>query len=160
MEERRKGIRREADQDLLDQLRDLQDRLEQSAGPGKEAKRARRRTIRHNCKVNIEMLISHSAGLSDTWSTDSMRVSGRVLDLSLHGASLFVKQSMDTGQPLRLSVDLRGDAVIHAGAEVRWVKAIPEKGGYATGVQFDQVSARDQTALSRFLQELDATAGL
>ena len=162
MQERRETVRRQADRELLQRLQGQAQTStdDRRAAEGKEAQRTRRRTIRHTCKVAIEMLIGYSAGNSDDWSVDAVKVGGRILDLSPDGASLFTKQPLETGQELRLAIELRDASKISTNAVVRWVKAIPEKGGYASGVQFGEVTRKDRKRITKFLDELDATAGL
>jgi c-di-GMP-binding flagellar brake protein YcgR len=104
--------------------------------------------------------VAWSSGNLDTWTVDSYKVPGRLLDLSPGGAALFTEQRFETGQDLQLAITLRDGSNINAKAVVRWVKMIPEKGGYASGVQFTQVSSKDQVRIAEFLTELDTTAGL
>ena len=124
-----------------------------------ELERQRRRTIRHNCEVSIEMLIGYSSGYSDDWSVDSVKVKGKILDLSSGGASLFTGHRFETGQELRLMIRLRDKTEISAHAKVRWVKDMVEKNGFVSGVQFTKLGEKDQAKVSKFLAELDATAG-
>ncbi len=58
------------------------------------------------------------------------------------------------------TVELRDGTRIHANAVVRWIKAVPQKGAYASGVQFMQVTDKDRKHIRRFLHELDQTSGL
>ena len=125
-----------------------------------EAAHKRRHTIRHNCTVGIEMLIGHASGYSDVWSVDSFKIKGRMLDLSTGGASLFTRQKFDTGQELRLAIQLRDGSQINTKGTVRWVKEIPQKDGHASGIQFVHVTESDQKKISKFLDEIDASAGL
>jgi len=161
-DERRKTVRRESDRALREQLAHLKAQLAQ--GSGDDASHAqrqqRRRIIRHECRVGIEMLIGHAAGHSEQWSMDAIKLKGRVLDLSHDGASIFTRQRFETGQELRLTIAIGEKSHIHTNAVVRWVKDVPEKAGYASGVQFKAVAAKDQKQIDRFLQELDATVGL
>jgi len=156
MEERRKTIRRESDRQLMEKIT----RLQKAGDGGKAERRKRRHAIRHTCNVTIEVLIGHAAGNSEEWSVDGLKIAGRLLDLSADGASLFTKHNLETGQELRLAIDLHGKSTINTMATVRWLKAIPEKGGYASGTQFGHVSDKDRKALTKFLEELDRTAGL
>jgi len=159
--ERRGIVRREADRKLLLKVEKLIALVDRRGGDdAKERERQRRRTIRHNCKVGIDMLIGHAAGHSDTWSVDAVKVKGRVLDLSTGGASLYTKQPFDTGQELRLTIMLPEGGTVNTHAIVRWVKAMPEKQAYASGMQFVHVTDADQALIEGFLTELDATAGL
>jgi c-di-GMP-binding flagellar brake protein YcgR len=159
MVERRKSVRRQADRDLLQRLQTIQVEAERR-GAGRDAEHARRRAIRHNCAATISMRIGHASGYSDTWEVASVRVKGRILDLSLTGASLFMGQSFDVGQELQLAVKLRDGSEIFTHASVRWVKHVPEKHAYTSGVQFIHVADKDQAKIRKFLQELDATLGL
>lgn len=161
MQERRRLVRRQADKELLKKVQELQTTGgRRDADGSKEMERRRRRVIRHNCRVRIEMLIGMRSGNSDTWSVDAVKLKGRVLDLSVGGASLFTKQPFETGQELRLGVNLPDGSEINTHATVRWVKAVPEKDAYASGVQFMHVSAKDSKKLVKFLEDLDATVGL
>jgi len=161
MQERRKSARRRADKELLDRVRQLEAMAERRGAPeGKELQRARRRAIRHTCKVDIDMLIGHAAGFSDEWSVDAIKIEGRLLDLSPGGASLLTRQQFGIGDELLLAIQLRDGSLINTRATVRWVKSVPEKGAYASGVQFGHVSDKDHANIEKFLKELDATAGL
>ncbi|MFA6245212.1 MAG: PilZ domain-containing protein [Candidatus Hydrogenedentales bacterium] len=116
--------------------------------------------IRHSCQVSIEMVIGKAAGASDVWSVNAVKVKGRLLDLSLEGASLFTKHPLETGQELKLSIALGDGAKVHAASTVRWIKAIPEKGGYASGTQFRGLTEDSRRHLAKFMAELDKTVGL
>ena len=106
------------------------------------------------------MQVGFSSGASDMWSVHSIPIKGRILDLSTGGASLFTKDSFQTGQELALAIKLHDASEIHAKASVRWIKSVPEKGGYASGVQFVHVADKDASKIQRFLKDLDATVGL
>ena len=161
MEERRSLLRRQSDRDLLQKVSLVPFPAERrSASGGDDAKRQRRRAVRHNCRVGIRMSIRHSAGRSDTWSEDSIRIEGRLLDLSPDGASLFTKNPFETGQELKLVIKLHDKTKISGTAVVRWVKSIPDKKGYASGVCLMDVSAKDKKHIIKFLDKLDATLGL
>ena len=161
MEERRGVIRRQYDRELLQRVGQLvQPSDRRTKTEGDDAKRKRRRAVRHNCKVGIKMPIKHSAGTSDTWSHDSIKVDGRLLDLSPEGASLFTKQPFETAQELQLAIMLQDKTKISTMAVVRWVKSIPEKKGFASGVRLMDVAEKDQKRIIKFLDRLDATAGL
>ena len=161
-EERRKTVRREADRELLKKAHLAAAGADDRQGPDaqKAAERLRRRAIRHNCKVGIQMVIGHASGYSDDWSVDSVKIGGRVLDLSAGGASLFTKQSFETGQQLRLIVQLRDGSKIGTNGTVRWVKEVPQRHGYASGVEFGEVPGKDRKKIAKFLTELDHTSGL
>ena len=67
MEERRSVVRRQAD-------RDLAELIEKKTGvtPSKLVRDRRlRQAIRHTCKAEIEIEISHAPGDSQEWTTDS-----------------------------------------------------------------------------------------
>ncbi|MCP4644264.1 MAG: PilZ domain-containing protein [bacterium] len=161
LQERRSFVRRQSDRDLLVRVKELEaagDRRGDSASH--EAERKRRRAIRHTCKVGIQKQMRHSAGTSDVWSVDAIKLKGRLLDLSAQGASLFTREILDTGDELRLAIELPKGPVINTVCTVRWVKSLPEKGGYASGVQFLRVPTKDKRPLVKYLAELDQTAGL
>jgi len=155
--EKRRSLRRQADRELLEKLERQAALIEQLKAPSdKQIKRERRHAIRHECKVSIQMLIGTSAGFSNDWAVDSIEIKGRLLDLSMGGASLLTKQSFETGQRLRLTVFLGGSAKISANAAVRWVKAIPEKGAHASGLEFTGLADKDRKTLTKFFKRLDA----
>lgn len=158
MQERRLTIRRQNDHALLQHLRELEARLAENAGK-KELKRKRRHVIRHTCKVTIEMLIGHAGGYSNDWDYDALAIPGRILDLSTEGAQLFTKQRFETGQHLRLAIELRNGKQVHTPADIRWVRDLPEKGGFCSGVAFKELVKEDRKSVEAFLRELDASAG-
>ena len=126
-----------------------------------EEKHARRRAIRHNCAALIHLNMQYAAGGPvDTWQDASIKIKGRVLDLSAGGASLFTHERFEIGQPLRLTIILSDNVQINVGGQTRWVKAIPEKQGYTSGIQFQNATENDRVLIARFLNQLDATAGL
>ena len=161
MQERRKTIRREADERLLERAKRLQKMVDRrSHFEGEDAARKLRHAIRHNCKASLRMVIGHVSGGSDTWKQDAVTLEGRVLDLSEEGASLFAKQAFEAGQEFRLAIEMKNGSKVETNAVVRWVKAIPEKKAYAAGVQFVRLAAKDQEKIHEFLQFLDANVGL
>ena len=160
LEERRKLVRRQSDRLLLQKVRDLEGIADRRREFHDDAARARRRTIRHSCAVAISVSMGYSSGYADTWTVDSVKIPGRILDLSKGGALLFTKQRIETGQELGLAIKLRGGAIINSKSVVRWVKDMPEKGGFALGVQLSGVSEKDRSKIAKFLAELDATMGL
>lgn len=158
MEERRKSIRRQHDRELLARYQALL--AQQGEEPGKEARKRRRWAIRHNCKVKVGLEMSQRRGLSDTWTPAEHAVKGRILDLSLEGCSLFTRGPIDIGQRLHLVLQLQEHETVDTRGVARWTKAIPAREGYATGVQFETLSAKAQNDVMRFLKEMDETAGL
>jgi c-di-GMP-binding flagellar brake protein YcgR len=145
---------------MLARLEEVRGAPSSGSAADKELARARRRAIRHNCKVGINMLMKHRQGGGDTWSTDTFAVEGRILDLSVEGASLYTKNPFETHQELQLSILLEDKTSIQAQAVVRWVKAAQQKGGYTSGVSFTKVSSKDQKKVAKFLRVLDQTFGL
>jgi len=151
-------VRRERDRAGWTRLAELE-QLARSAGRDEERVREKRRQIRHNCAVKIIVLVRHSSGTLDVWHEDKMAVSGRVLDLSTKGASVFCGQHFEAGQQLGLNITLDGDIPVAAQCAVRWVKGVPDKRGFAHGVEFTGVSDKDKQKIDRFLNELDRTLG-
>ena len=158
MNERRKLIRRQADRALLQQVHEQRQLIEslRAEGVKQGLKRERRHAVRHECKVVIHLPIGSAAGYSNDWALDSVEVKGRLLDLSAGGASLLTKHPFETGQQLQLKIELPGKTRVESRATVRWVKAIPEKGACASGVEFHNLGRKEQKALQAFLQKLDA----
>ena len=156
MEERRSVVRRRAD-------RDLAELIEKKTGvtPSKLVRDRRlRQAIRHTCKAEIEIEISHAPGDSQEWTTDSQRLRGRVLDLSEGGVFLFTKYELKPGAQFKLGVKIYDGSTIEAQAEVRWSKFKETKGGYATGAEFIDIDDRNKNKLRTFLSELEATLGM
>ncbi|HOQ31279.1 MAG TPA: PilZ domain-containing protein [Candidatus Hydrogenedens sp.] len=165
MQERRKFIRRQADRDLLQRYQALYDRIQQletmaNADESRELRHKRRRTIRHLCHVRIGLPIGFQSGRDDIWTVEQLPIKGRLLDLSAEGCALFTHQTFDIGQSVNLNIEVSGGRHIKATGIVRWTKQLPEKGGYATGVQFNRMGEDDQKILHYFLDELDRTIGL
>jgi len=160
-QERRKTIRREADRELHDRLQQSQ----QDADPrgelwSKEFRHKRRRVIRHDCRVQLSLEITHRPGHMDTWSSAQHPIKGRLLDLSAEGASVFTAQPLEIGQSVSLLVVLRDDRQLNTRGQVRWTKGIPQHNGYGSGIQFTQISAQDRKAILDYLKELDENIGL
>ena len=156
MEERRSVVRRQAD-------RDLAELIEKKTGvnPSKLVRDRRlRQAIRHTCKAELEVEISHSPGGSQEWTTDTQRMRGRVLDMSEGGVFLFTKYELKPGAQFKLGVKIYDGSTIEAQAEVRWSKFKEAKDGYATGAEFINMDDKNQNRLRTFLSELDATLGM
>ena len=156
MEERRSVVRRQAD-------RDLAELIEKKTGvnPSKLVRDRRlRQAIRHTCKAELEVEISHSPGGSQEWTTDTQRMRGRVLDMSEGGVFLFTKYKLKPGAQFKLGVKIYDGSTIEAQAEVRWSKFKEAKDGYATGAEFINMDDKNQNRLRTFLSELDATLGM
>jgi c-di-GMP-binding flagellar brake protein YcgR len=155
--ERRKTARRETDRAQIKRIQDLEKLLEKHGGGMQErARKERRRAIRHQCKVKIEMAIRYSSNRSDDWAVDTIEIKGRLLDLSSEGVSLFTREQFDTGQKLHITIILPDSKKIVAAGDVRWVKAMPEKGAFASGVKYQEVDEKSQKNLQRFLSYLDS----
>ncbi len=156
--ERRRTVRRQSDREMLRQLDEMRGRKDDDAS--REQRHLRRRAIRHNCKAQVALKITHASGQNDTWTVEEFPLSGRILDLSPEGCSLFSAQQLDIGQELSLLIGMRNGGKIRAGGAVRWTKAVHEHHGYASGVQFTQIGPKDQQQINAFLKELDETIGL
>ncbi len=149
-------VRRQADRDLLARLQLAQGEKD----PGKETRRKQRRAIRHNCEVRIALRLSHAAGGSDIWEATEHPIKGRILDLSIEGCQLFVGQPLEIGQELSLVIALRTGHRVETPGVIRWTKAVPQKNGFACGVQFSPLKPKDEKHIMAFLKELDATIGM
>ncbi|MFC1734810.1 PilZ domain-containing protein [Candidatus Hydrogenedentota bacterium] len=160
-EEKRQDLRRESDMQMARELDALRARYGETQD-AEEAKRIRQRkhhTIRHSCKAELDVGSSMIAGRrSDVVSR--VKIKARVLDLSSGGASLFIRDALDVGQLAGLTIELEGGERLKSTAEVRWLKHIAEKKGYAVGVQFQNISVQDQKILTQFLDQLGATMGM
>ncbi|HOV33219.1 MAG TPA: PilZ domain-containing protein [Candidatus Hydrogenedens sp.] len=165
MEERRKIIRRQSDKDLIQRFQALALRIQQlesmtNEEENRELRHKRRRTIRHLCHVQIGMPISFRSDRDDVWTTEQLPIKGRLLDLSAEGCAIFTPQSLDIGQTINMNIEMSAGKHIRAVGSIRWTKHLPEKGGYASGIQFQKISAEDLKVLNHFLNELDRTIGL
>ncbi len=158
LNERRKIMRRQSDRELRIQLEARQKRRADDASTGHG--HLRRRAIRHNCKVRIALSVRTSFGGLDAWTHSEHPVPGRILDLSPDGCSLFSSEQMDIGARLALGIELPEAAVIQCAAVIRWTKAVPERSGYASGVQFVELSEENRKRINAFIQKIDATIGL
>ena len=159
MIERRKKVQRETDRVWIQRLHELEQKMVK-LDDVKERKRQRRHVIRHTCKIVIHMPIGASAGYSNDWSVDSVKVPGKLLDLSMEGGQVFTRQRLETSQRLRLSIMLKDGDVLETLTEVRWVKEIPDKNGFASGLHFQNLDPVILKKLMDFLKELEQTAGL
>ncbi len=127
----------------------------------KEAERKRRRTIRHECKVVLEMLMEYGiAGSDEKMSKSKVKVKGRVLDLSATGAAFFTKDEFQKGQDIKFALVLQNGATVSGTATVKWTKPITDKNGCAMGVLFTDIPSEEQKELKDFLAKLDETFGL
>ncbi|MFM1918421.1 MAG: hypothetical protein RLZZ303_55 [Candidatus Hydrogenedentota bacterium] len=158
MEERRKLTRRTDDRMLRAAYEKLKAELD--AGGASGARKLLRRAIRHHCTVQIALTGGFQSGRGDVWSPVQMNVKGRMLDLSGSGCSIFTRDAFEVGARVGLNIVLDKEGGVHAEAVARWGKALPEKGGYATGFQFNGLSRDDERKLDSFLRRMDETAGL
>jgi hypothetical protein len=159
MEERRKGLRRSQDIALLEAYNRLKQRLGNST-ENEVHRKLTRRAIRHHCTAKIARTGPTFSQSEDVWSPVTLAVKGRVLDLSLNGCSIFTKDSFDIGQSVDITITLEKIGDVRARAAARWGKALPEKGGYATGFQFQNLSGDDSRRVAAFLERMEQTAGL
>jgi len=165
VEERRKFIRRQSDRDLIQRFQSLALRIQQlesvaNEEENRELRHKRRRSIRHLCHVQIGIPISFRSDRDDIWTTEQLPIKGRLLDLSAEGCAIFTSQSFDIGQIIHLNIEVNTGRHIRSVGSIRWTKHLPEKGGYASGVQFQKISSEDSKVLNQFLNELDRTIGL
>lgn len=159
MSEQRRFVRRKTDRQLMktvDHQQAMLDRL--GARDAKKAEHERRRFLRHKCKVRIEMLVGNGAREDDEAACNAIKVHGHIEDLSIDGALLTTKHAFDTKQALHLTVIFPDETQIFAKARVRWVKHDADKGDYASGVEFLQVSDDDQGRLLAFFKEINCVS--
>jgi c-di-GMP-binding flagellar brake protein YcgR len=159
-EERRKLNRRLADRELLERVHVLEKTVKHDDAQSKADRRLRRRAIRHNCKVHIGLKVRTSSGNLDTWQESEYSIKGRVLDLSEEGCSLYTLEQVDMGQEMHLAIAMEDKKPISAEGVCRWTKSVPDKGGFASGIQFAAISPKEQHKIGDFLQHLDANIGL
>ncbi len=157
-QERRKYVRRESDRELLDQIRHLREQL--AGQDNKELRHKRRRSIRHTCTVKINLQVGMRDARNEEWSMTDHPVAGRLLDLSADGCQLFTRDLLDIGAQMSLLITLQSGEDIRAVGVVRWNKAVPEKKGYALGVQFTRAEHDARERIGTFLEHLDRTGGL
>jgi c-di-GMP-binding flagellar brake protein YcgR len=155
--ERRKAARRQADRDMIHQLQETRRKKEDAS---QEVRHLRRRAVRHNCKVNIGLKAVYASGGGDTWNAEEFPLSGRILDLSPEGCSIFSRDQMDIGQTPSLVIEIRKGGTIRAEGVIRWSKHVREHNGFASGVQFSNITTRDQQRITTFLHDLDENIGL
>lgn len=154
MEERRKLLRRQSDRNLAEGTKG------KSAEEAEDyLKRQRRRAIRHHCMAKLTIDVVSKAGVSGEWKGRTDSIKARVLDLSETGASVFAAVPLSTGQRTQVQVFLPDGSQIEALAEVRWTKEKDSKGGYAAGLRFVQIGAKDEIRVRAFLQDLEETLG-
>ncbi len=149
-------MRRQADRDLAELIV-----KKTGVNPEKLVRdRKLRQAIRHTCKAEIEVEVSHAPGDSQEWTTDAQMLRGRVLDLSEGGVFLFTKYELQSGARIKLGVKIYDGSTIETQAVVRWSKSKEAKGGYASGAEFTDIDSKNQTKLRNFLSELDSTLGM
>ncbi len=157
-EERRKFIRRESDRVLRSQLSHAR---EQAAGEiNRELRHKRRRAIRHTCGVQLSIPMGHRDAHSNDWRMSAQPIKGRLLDLSTDGCQVFTRDGFEIGAVMNVLVTIETNVEIKAVGIVRWTKAVPEKQGFALGVQFTRAEADAQSQIQKFLDRLDKTIGL
>jgi c-di-GMP-binding flagellar brake protein YcgR len=155
MEERRKTMRRQADQDLLKFVEEHQ------SGPSadKVQRRKKRHAIRHACKAVLEIEIAFKSENENEWTSAKKKVKARVLDLSDDGASFFIKYPAATDQIMYLAIQLFDGKMIEAQGEVRWVRQKDSHHGYTLGVKFTHIDPANKEHVANFIEQLEATLG-
>lgn len=156
MEERRTSIRRVEDRDRLAALGKSTAELSEK----KIEQRKMRRAIRHACKAELTIEISHQRGNSEEWVVERQKLPGRVLDLSEEGAAFFIRYPATTNQSFQFQINLAGGGFIQGQADVRWVKQKDSAKGFAIGSRFTRIDNANLKKVKVFLDELDATLGL
>lgn len=152
MDERRAWIRRLADREIFELIEDQTD-----LKPGQLVRaRKMRQAIRHTCKAVVEIAESDAPAGVDP----ARPLRARVLDLSSGGASLFTKYELREGTRLKLGVVLHNGQVIESQTQVRWSTPKPAKEGFAVGLEFVDIDAKNEQRLSTFLTELATTLGM
>jgi len=155
--ERRTYVRRADDREMINQLKHFR---ELSAGDAnRDARHKRRRAIRHTCTVRLSVQVGIQSGGGD-WSMTDHPVAGRLLDLSADGCQVFTRDLLDIGTQMSLLITLQTGGDIRAVGVVRWTKAVPEKKGYALGLEFTRADFDAQSRIQTFLEYLDRTGGL
>lgn len=160
MEERRKLLRRQSDREVIQELEELRARGAQMLSGDR---RHRRRAIRHYCKVHMALKFSYQVGDGEDDSATKIeehRIKGRILDLSPEGCAIFTAQNMDIGQELRLILSLRDGQRVPAEGIIRWTRVVSRQDGFASGVEFLNLSEEDHQQILDFLNELDETMGM
>ena len=157
VEERRVEIRRQADRELISRA--------SKTGAGEDGSRQesrkRRRAIRHACKAELNIEVSHQqGGRGGEWVVTRQRLQGHVLDLSEDGASFFIKYPASTNQNFNFLIKLHDGRKIEGAADVRWVKQKESANGYAVGTRFTRIDNRNLKLIALFLEKLDETLGL
>lgn len=156
--ERRKFVRRVSDRELANQIERLR---EQALGEeNRELRHKRRRAIRHACEVKISIPMGHKDAHSNDWHMSNQAIPGRLLDLSADGCQVFTRNHFEIGSVMNLLITLEKGGDIKAVGMVRWTKAVPEKGGFALGIQFTRAEPKAQDQIRSFLAQLDKTVGL
>lgn len=157
-QERRNFVRRVSDRDMLNQVQHLR---EQASGEmNRELRHKRRRAIRHRCNVQLSIPMGHKDAHSNDWNMSSQPIGGKLLDLSVDGCQVFARNLLEIGAVLSLLITLEGGQDIKAVGMVRWTKGIPEKEGFALGIQFTRAAHHAQRSIQEFLTRLDQTVGL
>lgn len=163
MQERRSRVRRDQDRALRELLTkyDQERRKGADSHSGEGAEKARRRAIRHLCKAEVTVPLMHSTGgLAGSWETENKTLKGRMLDLSYDGGAVFTRLPLEMGAMVRIAIDLDGKKALDLQAQVRWVKHVRGKEGYACGLLFMAMSIKDQRLIEQFLKDLDENLGL
>lgn len=157
MDERRVMVRRRADRDKIEQV----STAASSGDKSRDGKRTLRRAIRHSCKAELHIEVSHQqGGTGGEWVVTRQKLNGRVLDLSEEGASFFIKYPASTNQNFSFLIKLNDGRKIEGAADVRWVKQKDSANGYAVGTRFTRIDNRNLELIHAFLEKLDRTLGI
>ncbi|MBI2424683.1 MAG: PilZ domain-containing protein [Candidatus Hydrogenedentes bacterium] len=156
--ERRKLARRHADREILNELTKL--RKESGSDSQKELRQLRRRAIRHHCEARIALRLNYQMGRADEWQVANHPIQARILDLSPEGCQIFAAQPLDIGSELSLQLNVAQQPPMQAIGIVRWMKGVPNKRGFACGVEFMAVKDDAQKRIQHFLKDLDDNIGL
>lgn len=156
-QDRRKGLRRQADREMAQQLEILRDRRN---GQSEEERHRRRRAIRHHCAVSLAVRVGMATGGSEAFTYTEHRVKGRILDLSPTGCAVFTREALSNGTEVGLVVHLDQGGDIPARGVVRWTKGVSAREGFACGIEFVNLKPPARDLITRFLQHLDDSIGM
>lgn len=149
-------VRRQADREMIQQLNLLRER--RSANHDDE--RQRRRAIRHHCAVSLALRVGFAAGSGEAMSYNTHQVKGRVLDLSPTGCAVFTREPIPIGTEIGLIIHLEHAGDVPARGVIRWSKGVSAREGYACGIQFTGIQAKERDHIAKFLKHLDENIGL
>ncbi len=120
----------------------------------KALRRARRRAIRHECKVRIEALVRCTDAITKHVSTNALEYKGRLLDLTPKAITLFMREPLDEDQKLRILIGLPGERPLATQAVVKWAKPMPDKDAFAVCARFKKLPPEELNTILRYLHAL------